>query len=364
MAFRKITPSFLKVAIIGTRGIPNAHGGFEQFADNLVRETLWAEENVCFRVYGESPDASITPWAEAVHLPIAKRERPLRYYYESMRRAMHECDVILCCGAGIGILALWPRLMGTPLLLNPDGCEWRRSKWSAWIKLAVQLSYAPAMLAAHRIILDAAVLREDFGVLAGRRAEYIGYQAPEPGVVDLKDATRARFGIHRPYVLVIARLEPENTLLLTIEAMRRCTNLCIDTIIVGPTTTPHYAETLAPLATQNVRFVGGVYDRDVLDQLRGGCLAYIHGHTVGGTNPSLLEALSRVGAPVFCHDNKYNREVAGSAAEYYASVEQLEALVRVAVDSPRSRTPISDQRFTPKHIAERYLAAFRDFQSR
>lgn len=349
----------LSVGIIGTRGIPNAHGGFEQFVENLVRDPLWSEEAVSFRVYGESVDLDIARWARAVHIPIVKRLHPVRYYVAGLRRAMHECDVVFCCGVGIGAFALLPRIAGIPLVLNPDGCEWRRSKWSGVIRFGVRLSYAPAMWLADRIILDAEALREDFGRLVGQRAEYIGYQAPSPGIVPLSEVTRRRFALHRPFVLVIARLEPENSVRLAVEAMRLCEDLAVDLIIIGPTTTPHYRETLAHLASPRIRFLGGIYEQATLDELRGGCVAYVHGHTVGGTNPSLLEALARASGPIFCHENKYNREVAASGAEYFGTAEALAQLMRAAVLAPRLRVPMEDPRFTSRHIAHRYLAIFR-----
>jgi glycosyltransferase involved in cell wall biosynthesis len=350
----------LHVALIGTRGIPNAHGGFEQFADNLVREPLWPREGVQFDVYGETPDAHITPWARAVHVPYGKRRDPLAFYAWAIYRARRDADLILCCGVGVSLVALWPRLIGLPLVVNPDGCEWRRSKWSAWIRGALYVSYIPALAAANRVVLDAEALREDFGVLARRKGVYIAYQGPTPGVRPLSPEVRTRFGITRPYVLVIARLEPENNIAIAVEAVRRCQSLDLECLIVGPTTTPHFQQHLAGLASDRVRFVGGIYEAGTLDELRGGCLAYLHGHTVGGTNPSLVEALARSAGPVLCHDNKYNREVAGTAAMYFTGADDLEQMLRRIHATRPPHTPVRDARFEPRVIAERYLALFRE----
>lgn len=352
--------STLSVAIVGTRGIPNAHGGFEQFAENLVCEPVWEREGVRFDVFGETPDAEIRPWARAIRVPYGKRQNPLSYYAWAISRARRSCDVVLCCGVGVSVVAVWPRLLGLPLLVNPDGCEWRRSKWPAWIRAALWISNVPALLAADRVILDAEALRDDFGILVRRKAVYIPYQGPTPGTSALSAATGERYGIRRPYVLVIARLEPENNVRLIVDAVRRCEDIGLQCLIVGPTTTPHYREVLSRLESDSVRFLGGIYEREILDELRGGCLAYWHGHSVGGTNPSLLEALARSAGPVLCHDNKYNREVAGDAAQYFGDAKSLELGLRQLGEAPRPHNPIRDDRFEPSRIALRYLQLFRE----
>lgn len=349
----------LTVGIIGTRGIPNAYGGFEEFADHLVRASIWEAERIRFRVYGETPDAAILPWASAIHVPIVKRTHPLRYYVASLRRAMRDCDIVLCCGVGLGIFAVLPRLRGLPLVVNPDGCEWRRSKWPGWIRAAVRASYTPALRAASQVVLDSEALRQDFGRRTARNARYIGYQAPEPRIVPLSEATRDRLRLTRPYVLAIARLEPENNIAMVIEALDRCRDLEVEGIIVGSRTTAHYRAALADAASPRVRFLGGIYDRMTLDELRGGCVAYVHGHSVGGTNPSLLEALARAGGAVLCHDNRYNRETAADAARYFSSAEELASLLRGVITRPTPRMPVRDERFLPDRIAARYLEVFR-----
>jgi glycosyltransferase involved in cell wall biosynthesis len=221
------------------------------------------------------------------------------------------------------------------------------------------MSYAPALLAANKVVVDSEALRQDFGRRTERNACYIGYQAPDPRIVPLTQATRDRLRLTRPYVLVIARLEPENNVGLVIEALRRCDDLEIDGIIVGSTTTAHYRDVLAAAASARIRFLGGIYDRETLDELRGGCVAYAHGHTVGGTNPSLLEALARAGGTVLCHANKYNRETAAGAAQYYSTIEELVTLLREAITHPVRRIPVRDDRFLPEHVAAKYLEVFR-----
>jgi rhamnosyltransferase len=182
--------------------------------------------------------------------------------------------------------------------------------------------------------------------------------------VELSTATRQRLALDRPFMLVIARLEPENNLLAIVQAFRSLPQGAVDLVVVGGTTTPHYRQALAPLAAPHVRFVGGIYEQEVLNELRSNCIAYLHGHSVGGTNPSLLEALASVRGRLICHDNKYNREVAGDEAQYFANELQLATVLKSLNQDtgrsaqPNERKPSRNDRFRPDVIAKQYLELF------
>jgi glycosyltransferase involved in cell wall biosynthesis len=358
----------LTIGIIGTRGIPNNHGGFERFVELLVAEDIWRSQQISIVVYSAGADGYYNEWTRIRNIGFSKDERPFWYYYKSTWLATRECDVIVCCGCGLSVFAFWPVLRGKSLVVNPDGCEWRRTKWS-WIgRLAIRTMYVPALAAATRIVIDAEALRDDFGRALDKKARYIGYQAPQPNVNPMRDVTREHWGLFRPYVLVIARLEPENNIHLVVQAFRQVQQGGMDLIVVGGITTPFYKQVLAPLAAQHVRFVGAIYDQLVLDELRSNCLAYVHGHSVGGTNPSLLEALATVRGRLLCHDNKYNREVASNEAGYFADERQLADLLHPLLDSladrePAHRIPSRDKRFYPETIARRYLELFEDIRT-
>ena len=292
-----------------------------------------------------------------------KKERPFWYYFRSAYLAAAECDVVLCCGVALSLFAFWPGLRGKSLIVNPDGCEWRRTKWSRLGRMIVWAMYAPAMLAAKRIVIDAEALRSDFKL--GPEAWYIPYTAPEPRHTPLRPATREAYGLHQPFALVVARLEPENNIGMIVDAFAAYGGRGEHLVVVGGTTTPYYLNVLAGKAAPNIRFVGAIYDQEVLDEIRSNATVYLHGHSVGGTNPSLLEALATVTGRLACHDNKYNREVAGPEAEYFADEVTLTALLgrefeRAAAGSPPHRAPSRDVRFHPDTIYERYKALFRD----
>lgn len=353
------------VGVIGTRGIPNKYGGFERFVEQLVGHPGWADSGVVFRIYGESAQCRFNPWTETRTVGVSKDEHPLSYYGRSTRMAVRECDVVLSCGVGISVFAVWPRLRGATLIVNPDGCEWKRTKWSRIGRAAIHAMYRPALACAHTIVLDAEALREDFGLLGHPAAVYIPYEAPAPRVWPMDSQTRERFGIRRPFALVIARLEPENNLSMILEACSGLVSEDFEVLVVGPTTTAFYKEALSPFANDRIRFLGPIFEQGVLNQLRSNCCAYIHGHSVGGTNPSLLEALSTVRGRLLCHDNSYNREVAGAEAFYFATVRDLVELLSNSNSGASTaasawvRQPMRDQRFHPDTIFRAYLQLFR-----
>lgn len=356
------------IGIIGTRGIPNRYGGFERFIELLVTNPCWQINMVRFRVYGETPAKTYNAWTQLCDVGFSKTRRPLAYYIESAKIATTECDIVLCCGVGLSVFAFWPVLHGKHLVINPDGCEWRRTKWSWLGRLVIRAMYWPALVAARRIVIDAEALREDFGSVLGSKTRYIGYQAPEPIKCMLPADIRYQLELVRPFVLVIARLEPENNILMILKAFQRLAPADVDLVIVGDITTQFYMDVLAQFASPRVRFLGAIYDQQVLHGLRSNCIAYVHGHSVGGTNPSLLEALSTVCGYLLCHDNKYNREVAAGEALYFIDDLQLADLFGplfqgASAFSPTQRLPSRDHRFDPDTIAQKYLELFGELRA-
>lgn len=358
----------IKVGIIGTRGIPNKHGGFERFVELLVADEIWQGSSIEFIVYGQQDVGSINPWTRLENVGYSKDNNPFLYYIKSVFQACKQCDIVMCCGVALSIFALWPVLTGRKFVINPDGCEWRRTKWSLLGRFLIRLMYWPTFLAAKKIVIDAEALRADFGLELSRKTSYIGYQAPKPHISALSCETQEQWRLYRPYVLVIARLEPENSIGLIMDAFKTILQHDVELIIVGSTNTPYYIEHLRRLSSSNIRFLGPIYDNQVLNELRSNCIGYIHGHTVGGTNPSLLEALATVHGHLYCHDNKYNREVAGSEPQYFGSVQDLVKLLEKLMTSMNAtsvnyRVPTRSERYEPTAIALQYMKLFQEIDA-
>jgi glycosyltransferase involved in cell wall biosynthesis len=227
-------------------------------------------------------------------------------------------DVVYMLGYGSSIFCFIPRLWGSTVWINMDGVEWARSKWSTLAKLWFKLMEAAAMWTPDRIIADAE------GILRHLKSRHhrlpavsvIPYGAPVITVVPearLLDEWCLSAG---RYYLVVCRLEPENSVREIIKGFLQSASEYPLIIVGSIDRKTAYIKELLTLGEARVCFVGTVYDAEKLQALRYHALAYLHGHTVGGTNPSLLEALG-CGNIVIAHNNVYNREVAGNSATYF-----------------------------------------------
>lgn len=338
-------PSSLRIAILGTRGIPADYGGFETFAEQL--STRLVARGHAVTVYAEhcGKNLPVDRFHHGVRVRF-RRRRPwgsastLAYDCACLWDAGRGYDLVYMLGYGAAWACWWPRLRGVPVWINVDGLEWARSKWGWLARAYLRAMEWLAPRAATRLIADAQAIAQRFRTRypSGAPCSFIAYGAelanPQPGDA----ALLAQSGLHSGhYHLIVARPEPENHVLEIIRGYLQYTGP-EPLIVVGAVTadTP-YGRALLQHATDRVRFVGGVYDPARLRCLRVHAACYLHGHSVGGTNPSLLEALA-CGNWVVAHDNPYNREVARDAASYFSTpVELLACLVDWSVRTAPER---------------------------
>lgn len=328
----------MRLAILGTRGIPAQYGGFETFAEELSVRLV--QQGIEVTVYceadrGELPDSY--RGVHLVHIP-APRLGPLTTIVFDLRCLWHSrkaFDVVYMLGYGTSVFCFLPRLWETKVWINMDGVEWARSKWSRPAKLWFKLMEAVAMWTPDRVIADAlGILRH----LESRHAHLpltsvIPYGAP---VIDLApDAGLLDEWQLSPgqYYLVVCRLEPENSVWEIMRGYLRSGSR-LQLIVAGsidPATT--YVKKLLQLNNDRIRFIGAIYDRVKLQALRYHACAYFHGHSVGGTNPSLLEALG-CGNLIVAHDNIFNREVAGKTASYFQQEANITEIIQTVESYP------------------------------
>lgn len=325
----------LRIAILGTRGIPADYGGFETFAEQL--STRLAARGHVVTVYAEHAGSPLPP--DRDYRGVRVRYRPRRpwgsasvlgYDCACLWDARRGHDLVYMLGYGAAWACWWPRVWGVPVWINVDGLEWARSKWGRFARLYLRTMEWVATLAATRLIADAQAiarrLRERYP--SGAPCSFIAYGAepmhPQPGDAQTLQSLGLAPG---RYLLVVARPEPENHILEIIRGYLQCPGLD-PLVVVGAVIgdTP-YQRALLRHAGANVRFLGGVYDPALLRCLRVHAGCYLHGHSVGGTNPSLLEALAS-GNWVLAHDNPYNREVARAAADYFSGPDHLADCLR------------------------------------
>lgn len=347
----------IRLAILGTRGIPARYGGFETFAEQLA--TRLAGHGVKVTVFCPAPFPKSDETYRGVTLKFVKFPK-LGKYSEMFWDARCFCvarrgfDVVYMLGLG-GAFAAWvPRLFGARVWVNTDGIEWKRTKFNWPQRTYLALAEALSVLFASRIIADAAAiaayLRDQY--LGVKKISTIAYGAVPPTETP-SGLLINEWGLQADsYYIVVCRLEPENHVLEIIKGFER-SNSNQTLVILGNIENPNtYVNSLLAHHTDRVRFLGVVYDRERLEALRFHARAYMHGHSVGGTNPSLLEAMA-CSSLVIAHDNPFNREVLGDAGVFFRTSDELASTVNSIdagkIDKDILRNAAADR------IRERYL---------
>jgi glycosyltransferase involved in cell wall biosynthesis len=321
-----------RFAILGTRGIPAQYGGFETFAEELATRLTRRGIEVTVFCEGNRKDGPSDYSGIRLEYAPAPRIGPLTTLLFDLRclwYARKDYDIVYMLGYGASIFCFLPRLWGTKVWINMDGVEWARSKWGRSAKLWFKLMEAAAMWTADRIICDARGILSHLGSRHKHMppVSVIPYGAPvleeAPDAVGIAEWSLTSGG----YYLMVCRLEPENSVQEIVKGFLK-SEARYPLIVVGcvePAT--NYVKEILKMNNGRIRFIGPVYDKQKLQALRYHASAYFHGHTVGGTNPSLLEALG-CGNVVIVHNNRFNREVAGEAAVYFHQGKDIPAIIR------------------------------------
>lgn len=321
----------MKIAVLGSRGIPARYGGFETVVEELstrfvlsgIKVTVFCEEN---ESYKESEYKGVNLYY--VKSPKIGSLTTILYDLRCILKVLKEYDLIYMLGYGAGLFFWIPRVFRKPIWVNMDGLEWKRAKWPWYGKFYLKINEWLAVKLASLIIADAYKIKDYLVSKYGKdiNCHVIPYGAE---IVDKPpDANLIRdYGLETSnYYLIVCRLEPENHVKEIIEGFVS-SKTKKKLIIIGnhEINTPYIRE-LLKVKDNRIRFIGAIYDRKLLKAIRYYAFAYFHGHSVGGTNPSLLEALG-CGNVVIAHDNLFNREVASDCAIYFSSSSQIPDII-------------------------------------
>jgi glycosyltransferase involved in cell wall biosynthesis len=235
---------------------------------------------------------------------------------------------VLITGVGGSIFYPFLKWGKVKFITNVDGLEAKRSKWSALKQIYISIAEWAAMRFSDHIIADSAGISSYIMQHYSMPSKYI--TQIEYGAAlntQLNPQVLEHYKVqHNSYFLVVSRLEPENNVHLIIDGYLK-SNTALPLLIVGNVTNTSYVQQLSKIQRPNIHFIGGVYDRAALDALRYSCKAYLHGHSVGGTNPSLLEAMGS-GNVCICHDNEFNREVTAGQHFYFSDSDDVAQVIR------------------------------------
>jgi glycosyltransferase involved in cell wall biosynthesis len=321
MARASRTTSPRKVAILGTRGYPSFYGGFETAIRHLAPDL--ADLGWDVTVYGRDK-AVADAQAGAADPRIHRRYTPgieskslstLSYGLTSALSAMwHKPDVALIMNVANGFWIPLLRMRGIPTLVNVDGIEWERAKWGRAAKAMFKAGAWFVAKFANELVFDAHAIGARWKKDYGRDGVFIPYGGEPSELLPVTDGLE-----HRSFVLVVARFVPENSIVEFVEAASELSKKWPVVIVGSSGYGGELDERVQALAdrSKNVQWLGHVSDDKRLHSLWQHCGVYFHGHSVGGTNPALVQAMA-LGAPTVARDTIYNREVLGPQGKFFA----------------------------------------------
>lgn len=329
----------MRIALLGTRGIPARYGGFETFAEELSVRLVERGHHVT--VYCRaSHDSDTYRGVRLVHLPPV-RHKYLETVAHTFASTLHllrnkgDFDAALYCNGANAVFTALPRLAGIPTAINVDGLERKRKKWNMAARAWYLMSEALSTLCPSAIVTDAENIRAYYHKRYGAASTFIPYGAPT-GPVAPSETLRSLGLEPGGYFLYVTRFEPENNPLMVRLAFERA-DPPMKLALVGDA--PYAADYIAQVRdTRHPRVIlpGAIYG-DGYHELQANSFAYIHATEVGGTHPALIEAMGR-GALVLYLQTNENEEVAGGAGLAFSSEEELAGLIaRVMMMDERRR---------------------------
>lgn len=327
-----------KLIILGIRGVPASHGGFETFAENLCGYLVkrgWGVIVYCQESAPDYMDMFESEWngVRRIHIPVKGNgaKATVTFDYLSVKHAVKQSGIVLTLGYNTAIFNLIFRIKRKINIINMDGIEWKRDKWRWYERFWLYINERAGCLIGNHLIADHPEIEKHLLTrIKPNKVTMIPYGARD---VDSPSEERLdKFALTAGgYAIVIARAEPENSILEIVMAFSSVTRHKKLVVLGKYDENNNYHSLVKSSASAEVIFLGAVYDHDDLDALRLYSLFYIHGHTVGGTNPSLIEALG-AGQPVLANDNVFNRWVAGDGAMYFKDEDQCASAIDVLLN--------------------------------
>jgi glycosyltransferase involved in cell wall biosynthesis len=325
----------LKIGILGTRGIPNNYGGFEQFAQHIsVALFMRGYEVYVYNSSNHSYKEKEWNGVKIIHCKDWEDKMGTAGQFLYDRNCINDArkrnfDILLHLGYTSDSIwhRRWPKK--TVNIVNMDGLEWKRTKYNWITRKFLKRAESLAVRHAHTMIADSTAIQEYLFGTYKTMPVYIPYSATP--FLDSDLALLARYDlIPHKYFLVIARVEPENNIEMVIQGYLNSTHQ-YSLLIIGNTDNQFGKYLSKKYNNPKIKFIGALYDKILLDNLRFFSSIYFHGHSVGGTNPSLLEAMA-CGCNIAAHSNIFNRTVLQNEADYFSTADDVSAIINKPED--------------------------------
>lgn len=329
-------PKNLRVAVIGTVGVPACYGGFESLVDNLLDFT---PPNVEYTVFcsGRKYEKRLESYkgAKLVYLEMdANGKDSIFYDFKSMKLSVvAKADIMLILGvSGCVFLPYIRRIFKGKIITNIDGLEWRRDKWNLYAKKLLKLSekmavkYSDIVIGDNKGITD--YIKSEYSkIIENKKVELIAYGGDQVSRVQDDSLLEKYTFCKKPYAVTVCRIEPENNAHVILESFSKMPDEPL--VFVGNWEKSEYGRTLKEKfrACKNIYLLDPIYEPHTVNWLRSNARVYIHGHSAGGTNPSLVEAMN-LSLPILAFDCVYNRATTEEKCLYWKTSDDLQNLMR------------------------------------
>ena len=354
------------VRILGTHGVPANYGGFETAAENISLFLVahgWRVIVYCQSDGNGKITEDVWHGIERVTIPVDLPgwKGTSKFDWLSIKHACLFRDVCLTFGYNTGIYNFRQRIYGIPNVINMDGIEWSRARWGLMKQGILYVNERFASLFGNHLIADHPEIEKYLWTRAPKRKISTITYGADPLFSAPINSVKAMGLDPGQYLTLIARPIPENSIVELVRAFsarRRNHKL----VVLGKyiPKEDEYHRTVMSYASDEVIFAGPIYNKEAVQALRFHCKAYLHGHTVGGTNPSLIEAMAAAN-PVIAHANEYNRWVAGGSALYFDTIESADDQISCLLSDEQVYQRLKAaalsrfyEEFTWEHVAGQY----------
>lgn len=355
----------MKVAIIGTVGVPACYGGFETLVENLIGENCADDIEYTVFCSGKTYSTKLDSYKNAnlKYIPFKANDiQSIPYDIISLIMSMRSYDIILYLGVSVPIYKLIKYFCKAKIIANIDGLSHERGKYkSRFKKLYLDYVTKNEVLAPDAIISDNLGVQDFAKKTYGRDSYLIAYGGDQSLVKvneDTIDSVLREYDLTKgEYAISVCRIEPENNCHLTLEAFASSGE---NLVFIGNWDKNEYGRNLRDKYStiNNIKILNPIYDVQILGALRQNAKMYIHGHSVGGTNPSLVEAMF-LGIPILCYDVIYNRATTCGEADYYTNTKELISLIGNHRASGTRMRQLANEHYTWKHITKQYEDVYR-----
>lgn len=355
-----------RLGILGIVGVPANYGGFETLVDNLL-DLLpkFFEVTVFCEAYAYPNKIETYKGAKLIYInKKANGAQSIVYDSLSLLKSYKTQDFILLLGvSGAIMLPFIKPFTKAKIVTHIDGLEWRRDKWGWFAKKFLKLSERMAVTFSDGVISDNKHIQAYVADEYGTSSYLIAYGANHVSWVD-PDPYQKKFSfLGSPYVFTVCRIEPENNVEMQLRAFKEC-EIGMPYVVVGNWNANDYGMKLYHdySKVKNIILYNPIYEMEELNALRSNCFFYLHGHSAGGTNPSLVEAMY-LGLPVIAYGVNYNVETTFGRALYFNDFEELKDLLFQIRELNRAEmiqdlSKLAKKNYSWKAISKQYAKMF------